>query len=229
LFGGSKWALSSFVPPQAPVMMPAPLRPLGCPPELEYLTQIDQLLVHQKVNLAEVVLDWEVTDNYIVMNSVGQQVFAVAEENDSCTLQFCCPDRPFTLHIQDNLGQEVMTLIRPLRCDSCCFPCCLQELEVPNPSGNPIGYVVQDWHPYLPKLTVQNKRREPQLKIQGACVVCQCWSDVNFDVKSLDETVVVGQINLDVKVKAVMLGACFLIDIMYFKKSVASPQALPHT
>lgn len=66
-----------------------------------------------------------------------------------------------------------------------------------NPSGNPIGYVVQEWHPYLRKLTVQNKRREPQLKIHGACVVCQCWSDVNFDVKSLDETV---------RVKAVMLG-----------------------
>lgn len=102
--------------------------------------------------------------------------------------------------------------------------------------------MVQEWHPYLPKLTVQNKRREPRLKIQGACVVCQCWSDVNFDVKSLDETVMVGQIskqwvgflresftnadnfgisfpmNLDVKVKAVMLGACFLIDFMYFKK-----------
>lgn len=159
-------------------------------------------------------------DNYIVMNSVGQQVFAVAEENDSCPLQFCCSDRPFTLHIQDNLGEEVMTLMRPLRCDCCCFPCCLQELEVQSPPGSPIGYVVQEWHPYLPKLTVQIKRREPQLKI-------------NFDVKFLDETVVLGQISkqwvgflrevftdadnfgisfpmdLDVKVKAVLLGACF--------------------
>uniref|UniRef100_A0A4W5KM01 Phospholipid scramblase n=1 Tax=Hucho hucho TaxID=62062 RepID=A0A4W5KM01_9TELE len=77
-----------FVPPKDPVMMPAPLRPLACPPGLEDLTQINQLLVHQKVNLAEVVLGWEVKHNYIVKNSVGQQVFAVAEENDCCTLQF---------------------------------------------------------------------------------------------------------------------------------------------
>ena len=92
---------------------------------------------------------------------------------------------------------------------------------------------MQEWHPYLPKLTVQNKRRQPQLKIHGPNVVCHCSSDVNFDVKSLDETVVVGQISkqwvgflrevfidadnfgisfpmeLDVKVKAVLLGACF--------------------
>uniref|UniRef100_A0A674CJJ9 Phospholipid scramblase n=1 Tax=Salmo trutta TaxID=8032 RepID=A0A674CJJ9_SALTR len=194
-----------FVPPKDPVMMP-------------------------KVNLAEVVLGLEVKHNYIVKNNVGQQVFAVAEK-ECCTLQFW-----------DNLGEEVMTLMRPLRCDCCCFPCCLQELEVQSPPGSPIGYVVQEWHPYLPKPTVQIKRREPQLKIHGPYVVCHCCSDVNFDVKFLDETVVVGQISkqwvgflrevftdadnfgisfpmdLDVKVKAVLLGCVILI--MSFKYSL---------
>jgi len=33
--------------------MPTPQAPVGCPPGLEYLTQIDQLLVNQQVELLE--------------------------------------------------------------------------------------------------------------------------------------------------------------------------------
>ena len=33
--------------------MPAPQAPVGCPPGLEYLTQIDQILVHQQIELFE--------------------------------------------------------------------------------------------------------------------------------------------------------------------------------
>lgn len=76
-----------------------------------------------------VILGWETNNKYMVKNSMGQQVFYVAEENDCCNRQFCGPLRSFVLHVQDNLGQEVMTLTRPLKCGSCCFPCCLQEVK----------------------------------------------------------------------------------------------------
>ncbi len=75
-----------------------------------------------------VILGWETNNKYTVKNSMGQQVFFVAEENDCCNRQFCGPLRSFVLHVQDNMGQEVMTLTRPLKCGSCCFPCCLQEV-----------------------------------------------------------------------------------------------------
>lgn len=221
--------------------MPTPVRPAGCPPGLEYLTQIDQLLVHQRVNVFEIVAGWEMNNVYIVKNSMGQQVFVATEENDIFTMQACGPARPFTIHLHDNVGQQVLTLTRPLRCSSCCFPCCLQELEVQSPPGNPIGYVEQNWHPALPKFTILNEMREPQLKIKGPCCDCRCMSDVVFEVTSLDESAVVGQISkqwggfmqegftdadnfgisfpmdLDVKIKAVMVGACFLIDFMFFE------------
>ncbi|KAI1882791.1 hypothetical protein AGOR_G00238560 [Albula goreensis] len=232
-----------YVPPQVPAMMPTPQRVPGCPPGLEYLTQINQLLVHQQVELAEVVLGWETNNRYIIKNSVGQQVYYAKEENDCCNRQCCGPNRSFVLHIQDNLGQEVITITRPLRCGYCCCPCCLQELEVQSPPGNPIGYVIQNWHPFLPKFTIQNERREPVLKIEGPFCSCKCCSDVNFEVKDLSETANVGRISkqwmgvlreaytdadnfginfpmdLDVKIKAVMLGACFLIDFMFFEHS----------
>ncbi|XP_051555429.1 phospholipid scramblase 1-like [Myxocyprinus asiaticus] len=224
-------------------MMPVPQRPTGCPPGLEYLTLIDQLLVQQKIEQAEVILGWETNNKYMVKNSMGQQVFFVAEENDCCNRQFCGPLRSFVLHVQDNMGQEVMTLTRPLKCGSCCFPCCLQELEIQSPPGNPIGYVIQNWHPFLPKFTIQNEKREAVLKIVGPFCSCRCCSDVNFDVLSMDESKKVGKISkqwtglvreaftdsdnfgicfpleLDVKIKAALFGACFLIDFMFFENN----------
>ncbi|XP_007250734.1 phospholipid scramblase 2 isoform X1 [Astyanax mexicanus] len=232
-----------YVPPQAPVMMPAPQCPPGCPPGLEYLTQIDQILIHQKVELMEAMLGWETNNQYVVKNSLGQQVFLAAEENDFCTRTMCGPMRSFVLHLQDNTGREVLTLTRPLNCSSCCFPCCLQELEVQSPPGQPIGYVIQKWHPYLPKFTIKDERKQSVMQIVGPFCDCNCCSDVNFEVMSLDGASVIGRISkqwtgmeaemltdadnfgvqfpmdLDVKIKAVILSACFLIDFMYFENS----------
>ncbi|XP_010978878.1 phospholipid scramblase 2 isoform X1 [Camelus dromedarius] len=223
--------------------MPAPPPPSNCPPGLEYLSQIDQLLIHQQIELLEVLTGFETSNKYEIKNSLGQKIYFAAEDTDCCTRNFCGPSRPFTMRILDNMGREVITLERPLRCTSCCFPCCLQEIEVYAPPGVPIGYVNQTWDLCLPKFTVQNERREDVLKITGPCIVCSCCADVDFEIKSLDDKYVVGKISkqwtglvrelftdvdnfgiqfpldLDVKMKAVMLGACFLIDFMFFENT----------
>ncbi|XP_069329229.1 phospholipid scramblase 1-like isoform X2 [Eulemur rufifrons] len=205
--------------------------------------KINQVLIHQQIELLEVLTGFETNNKYEIKNSLGQRVYFAVEDNDFCTRNCCGPSRPFTLRIIDNMGKEVITLTRPLRCSSCCFPCCLQELEIQAPPGVPVGYVIQNWHPCLPKFTIQNEKREDVLKIAGPCVVCSCCADIDFEVKSLDEQIVVGKISkqwsgllreaftdadnfgiqfpldLDVKMKAVMIGACFLIDFMFFEKT----------
>lgn len=122
----------------------------NCPPGLEYLTAIDQLLVHQKVELLEGTYTWlsskrygsfshfivcsaqiaftgfETANKYTVKNSMGQKVFRATEISDCCTRQFCGPNRAFDMKIVDNNDHEVIHLNRPLACSSCCFPCCLQ-------------------------------------------------------------------------------------------------------
>lgn len=46
----------------------------NCPPGLEYLTMLDQLLVKQKVNLAQVLVGFEQNNKFVVKNSLGQDV-----------------------------------------------------------------------------------------------------------------------------------------------------------
>uniref|UniRef100_A0A8C3AU32 Phospholipid scramblase n=1 Tax=Cyclopterus lumpus TaxID=8103 RepID=A0A8C3AU32_CYCLU len=138
-----------------------------CPPGLEYLTQVDQLLIKQKVELVEALVGFESNNKYEVRNSLGQNVFYAVEENDCLSRQCCGPMRSFNIHVLDNFGQEVITVTRPLKCMACCFPCCLQELEVQSPPGNTVGYVKQQWHPFSPKFIVANEHSEPVLKING--------------------------------------------------------------
>lgn len=116
--------------------MPAPTGapPVDCPPGLEYLTMVDQLLVQQQVEVLEVLTGFETNNKYQVKNSLGQLVYFAVEQNDFFTLS-CGPARPFKMSIVDNLGKQVMLLDRPFRCQFCCCPCCLQELMVYAPAG----------------------------------------------------------------------------------------------
>lgn len=46
----------------------------NCPPGLEYLTTIDQLLVHQKVEMLEAFTGFETKNKFSIKNSFGQKV-----------------------------------------------------------------------------------------------------------------------------------------------------------
>lgn len=72
---------------------------------------------------------FESNNKYEIRNAMGQNVFYAVEENDCLNRQCCGPMRPFTIHVLDNFGQEVITVTRPLKCMSCFFPCCLQEVS----------------------------------------------------------------------------------------------------
>ncbi|XP_037510349.1 phospholipid scramblase 2 isoform X1 [Rhipicephalus sanguineus] len=232
-------------PPSGGDMAPMGVSPgiPSCPPGLEYLTTIDQLLVHQKVEMLEAFLGFETQNKYTIKNSMGQKVYKAVEDTDCCSRNCCGPNRPFDIKFTDNAGNEVIHLQRDLRCSSCCFPCCLQKLEVSSPPYTPIGYVIQEWSICIPKFRVENAERETVLRIEGPFCTWSICGDVEFKVLSKDGAVEVGRISkqwsgllkesftdtdnfgisfpmdLDVKMKAVLLGALFLIDYMFFEKA----------
>ncbi|XP_026804551.1 phospholipid scramblase 2 [Rhopalosiphum maidis] len=224
--------------------MPIPQSiPQNCPNGLQYLSTINQLLVKQQVEVLEALLGFETNNKYTIKNSAGQKVFYAVEDNDCCTRNCYGPIRPFEMKILDNYKNEIIHLSRPLACDSFCFPCCLQKIEVFSPPGFLVGIVEQEWAIFSSKFTIRNAAYEKVLKIKGPmCPYSFCGGDVKFEILSKDKTTVVGCISkqwsgilreaftdvdffgitfpmdLDARMKAVMLGACFLIDFMFYEK-----------
>lgn len=226
---------------------PVTLQPTGMPaPDgilagLDYLSQVDQLVVQQQIELLEMFTGFETANKYIVRNSVGQQVYYVVEDTDCCTRQCCGPARPFDIRIMDNQQREVIHLSRPLRCQCCCCFCCLQELEV-SVGGQVIGIVQQDWTLVRPQFSVKRPDGSTVLRISGPICPCSCGSDVEFHVLTNDSEHEVGKItkqwtgfaqemftdadvfgitfplDLETNVKATLLGALFLIDFMFFEQ-----------
>ena len=103
------------------------------------------------------------------------------------------------------------------------------------PPGNIIGYATQKWSICGPKFRIENAAGETVLRIEGPFCTFSICCDVEFQVLSRDGSTQVGKItkqwsglvreaftdadnfgisfpmDLDVNIKAVMLGACFLI------------------
>ncbi|XP_015587206.1 phospholipid scramblase 2 isoform X2 [Cephus cinctus] len=231
------------VPPNAP--LPAggwPTPNSNCPAGLEYLMALDTIFVHQHVEVLEAITGWETLNKYMIKDVRGQVIFQVEEESNVCSRCCCGNNRPFDMKIINSSMREVLTVSRPLRCNTCLCPCFLQEMEV-FASGTKLGSVVQNWNPFRPSYSVNDSNGNTILMIKGPmCMLCP-WYDVNFKVLSSDGEHQVGRISkkwsdfvqelftdadifgisfpidLDVKVKALLVASCLLIDFMYFEKS----------
>lgn len=156
----------------------------NCPPGLEYLSSIDQLLVKQKVELLEAFTGFETNNKYIIKNTLGQNVYWAVEDTDCCTRNCCGSIRPLDIKIMDIYKNEVIHLNRPLACQACCFPCCLQNIEISAPPGNLVGTVQQEWSIIYPTFTIKNAAGDTVLRIEGPfCKTSMCGGDVEFKVK----------------------------------------------
>lgn len=154
--------------------------PIGipnCPPGLEYLASIDQLLVQQKVEFWEVFTGFETNNKFKIKNSLGQDIFWAAEDTDCCTRQICGSFRPFDMKILDIYKNEVIHLYRP-------FACCLSSIEVAAPPGNFIGRIEQEWSFCSQQFSVKNHNDETVLRIEGPFCVISCCGDIDFSVSS---------------------------------------------
>ncbi|XP_046362053.1 phospholipid scramblase 1-like isoform X1 [Haliotis rufescens] len=234
--------------------MPAVGHIQDCPPGLEYLSQLDQILIEQQVNLIEVLLSWECNNKYRVMNSMSQQCYYAAEKSGTFMRQCCGSDRAFTIHIVDNIGQEVLRMRRDFKCcGGCCWcadaDCAAHEVIVETAKGEPLGYVRQLPSKWKGHYGILDSRRNQLMEIWGPCCGCQglcCTDDVEFPVQSMKDGAVVSKISkqwggavreiftdaekfsvtfpqdLDVKVKATLMGAVFLIHFMYYEEEESS-------
>lgn len=231
-----------------PAITPIP----GCPPGLEYLTQLDQVLMRQLIEVAEILTGWEMNNKYTINNTMGQQIFYAKEDTDCMERQCCGPNRGFVMHLTDNMGTEVIQVSREFKCFagsacSCYKSCdsCLLELQVEAPPGQVVGYVKQGQYCLAPIFTIMDAQRRPVFTMNGPACPIQgicCTEDVNFPVCTIDGGQEIGVIrkqwtgllremisdadkfgvtfpaDLDVKMKATLIGLMFMVDFCFFER-----------
>ncbi|XP_062386441.1 phospholipid scramblase 1-like isoform X3 [Sardina pilchardus] len=195
------------------VLMDASKRVSHCPPGLLSLNQFTHLSVHKEeqseCDCYTKCVGGPIIYSYVVRDHTGRKMFSVREYEDCCQQQCCGLERSFTLRFTDITGCEAITLRRLSACNFGSV-----ELMVHSGPGSPIGYAV--WSSCClfkisSQLSIQNERRETVLKMAGeTCMSMKCCgSRIHFQLP----------LDLDVKLKAVILGACVSIDIMLFGKS----------
>lgn len=228
--------------PGAQVYMPMPDPIPGVPAGLEYLSQIDQLVVKQSIELFEMFTDFETSNKYKVRNSMGQDVYNAVEESDFCSRQCCGPNRSFKIHIKDAAKRDVIIAERPFVCTVLpCFSSCRFEMTVKSPMNDEVlGYIRQNFYCCHPNFSVLDANMTEIFKVEGPCIQCGC-SDKVFEIQDLNGTKcgavtkkwsgilkeaytdadnfnVSFPIDLDVKLKATLLSLVFMIDFMFYEQ-----------
>uniref|UniRef100_A0A0A9WQX4 Phospholipid scramblase n=1 Tax=Lygus hesperus TaxID=30085 RepID=A0A0A9WQX4_LYGHE len=214
--------------------MTKPMEPVSCPRGLEFLLNLDHLLVHQQKEPLEVWTGFETNNKYAVCNRNGERVYFAEENSDGCDR--CCygSERPINITAVDMYGNPVIHFYREMTCSSCFFN--VQVMNVYSPPGCLIGSVEQDFTFLYPKYNLKNAAGDSMLLIRGPLVTTGFFSNVDFQVFGSDGQTEIGKISkqwggllremftdadifgvsfpgdLDVSMKAVVLAACFLID-----------------
>ena len=173
----------------AAVGMAAPPAPIGTPPGLEYFSVLDHIWVKEMPQAIEQFTNVEMNQKYQCLNNQGLQVYWAQEQTDCCTRQCCSSRRPFNINIFDPTGKQVLTLSRPLRCNSvwcCCLlpvNCCfLQAMEVADVSGQLLGRVIQRYALCGSWFDLQDANGTTLASIRGPYCTWACFGDVQFDL-----------------------------------------------
>ncbi|XP_046383387.1 phospholipid scramblase 1-like [Ischnura elegans] len=207
---------------------------------IDVLGIADEIYVQQTVELLDLVAAVESENRYLIKVPRGDTIFEVAEKSSGCQRAVIGAARSFVLMIFDRSRNEVLRIYRMAAC-TCCFMycCCLQNVEVYSPHSNLLGSIRQEWSMLIPTFSVRNAAGDRIYRIEGPSTFMFCVNmEDNFKIMSCDGTRIVGSIsniwndvqaqhNLHVvfprdegtQMKAVLLGAAFLLQYMFFERS----------
>ncbi|XP_078525062.1 uncharacterized protein LOC144798188 [Lissotriton helveticus] len=196
------------------------------PPGLEYLAQVDQILIHQKRHRM-----FQSNNEFEILNAVSQKIFHAREEKE------CCGPR-LDVRVYNNSQTRVLHILLP---DHCCS--WTEVLEVHSPtSGSLIGYITKNWGAFSISFSILNNAKEEVLRVVGPGFGRGGFKDVNFEVKTSNEAHTIGRItrvwrgflkamfssndhysvqfpiDLDVKVKALLLSTGIFLDHLYYEE-----------
>ncbi|KOX79882.1 Phospholipid scramblase 1 [Melipona quadrifasciata] len=196
-----------------------------CPPGLEYLIALDYLSIRQQEEPIELISGFECENKYHVTTANDQRLCYIQEESNMCALLCLGPSRCCEFRVVDTSERAILYMV----------------LEVYS-RGLLLGTVIEHRSSFLrPLLSIRDASEKTVLRVKGPWI--KCCGTAKFKIMSADDVHTVGEIkkewggccteaftdadnfslrfpiDLDVKIKAVLLGACILIDYLYFEES----------
>ena len=226
-----------------PGQVPAPIS--GVPDGLETLTNLDQFLIKKQMNCIELLTRQilQKPNKYIIQDSSEQQLSLAVEESEFCNRQLKKRNRAFKMHIKDQAERNVIEIERPgIICPVICAK--QENVTVRAPlTGEILGFVRVDYFCFclFPKITICDKDHNeifilyPSVWKLLFCSYSICKNieipinDMNGNkCGSLDQLYpglcsmaikfrLSVPIDLDVKLKATLLGAVFMIDFAIYE------------
>uniref|UniRef100_A0A915EXC8 Phospholipid scramblase n=1 Tax=Echinococcus canadensis TaxID=519352 RepID=A0A915EXC8_9CEST len=163
---------------------------------LECLLGVEEVRIHQKVELLEAIVNWETSNRYVIKGSTGHPLFDVSEESGICSRQCCGRIRSFRLHVVGPRGIEVVRMSRRFHCGACipsCHVCCccfwncepttckseggsccfrflrcfMQDIVLETPTGEVIGKVQEEPTWAVPTWSILDAEGHLILRITG--------------------------------------------------------------
>ncbi|GFG40159.1 hypothetical protein Cfor_02282 [Coptotermes formosanus] len=204
------------------------------PSGLDFLRGVTELCIQQTVELVDLLAYVESENRFEVKVPQGETLYIAAESSSKTQRMCCASSRGFEMRLFDPSRQEAIRLKRKLACSSWLFGCCLQELEVYSDVDGYAGSVIQDWTILDPLFQLKDSNGQVIYRLKGPASAATCCGSnyqATFDVLSPDCTNNVGSIvhvwdsmsagykltvtfptiEVTTEMKAVILGAAFLL------------------
>lgn len=196
---------------------------------MEQLRDVRALAVRQQVEWVEVLADFETKNRYVVSDADGRELFYAAEHSGLLGRIALQSLRPFTIDVLDEQGRLVLRLRRPFRFH-------FHQVQVSDAEGRLLGTVVRRFSVFRRRYSVLDDSGVEIMQLFGPVLhpwtfrilsdgsevgrIRKKWSGLGKEAfTDADNFAVELPAEMDPKVKAVLLGAVFLIDFVHFEKS----------
>ncbi|CAH1153751.1 unnamed protein product [Phaedon cochleariae] len=208
---------------------------------LDFLDDVNQLIIQQNIELADLMENRSSGNRYAVKVPRGDTIYYATESSGRFQKSCCGSGRSFSMRLYDKSQQEALIFDRRLACGSCTFWCYLQRMQIWLPSGELVGAVFQKTSFRMKSLfNVYNTHDELIYRIEGpSSFGCLIGKADNFQIYNFDGSMQIGsiiyqwdqiQVSYNIllqmpsnirnnKYKALLLGAAFLLEYMYFESS----------
>ncbi len=195
---------------------------------MERLSSISSLVVSQQKEWGEILTGFETKNRYAVSDVSGSRLYLAAEEAGSTLLRwFLKALRPFTIAVLTEDGQVVLRVIRPFRFY-------FHRAEVVDSQGQSLGVIERRFSVLRRIYSVLDSSGEEVFQLFGPILhpwtfqirndeveygkITKKWSGLLKEgFTDADNFGVMFPAEWDVKLKALFLGAVFLIDFVHFE------------